>query len=496
MLELRSRRLRLGRGVGPGLPNDRGDVTQIEAVLDHLGRLPKDEESGRMRPALQNALRITQERFGLKGDGLALPGGPTERLLNALIAGGVSALRPHVTEVPDSKTFEDRLKLSGTVGPEGDNHASDRRWLKSALGVLGHLKLGETLSDDLDDERMGDAIESLNRRHGFPDGRTLRPGSRGEALARNAMLRTFAAGLPHPAGSEGQVPTRPAEHAEERTGTQVAQAESATSDEEAGSYLDLNDPALGAWDASDADAHNEALAGHPIPAWKKTYLRTSWGRWNKALNDADINDTQRFVMREIFTVEGGLASDGSTVAGIQEGTINDLKNDPRVGPSLEDIPTGTKPKDLTDEQRIRVYDAYFSQQYVGFRLAGGFASLHRIGDQQVAAAVADPLFRLGGTGAVVGLIQDTIIDVLADYPKLKSEIPTMTVDRKLGSNTVEALRLIASDPAARSQFLNSLADARGKYMLDHPESGWLVRKNGELVVSDGDKARMNHFRYQ
>jgi hypothetical protein len=72
----------------------------------------------------------------------------------------------------------------------------------------------------------------------------------------------------------------------------------------------------------------------------------------------------------------------------------------------------------------------------------------------------------------------------------------MTVDRKLGSTTVEALRLIAGDPAARSQFLDSLADARGKYMLDHPESGWLVSKNGELVVSDGDKTRINHFRYQ
>jgi len=201
-------------------------------------------------------------------------------------------------------------------------------------------------------------------------------------------------------------------------------------------------------------------------------------------------------MREIFTVEGGLASDGSTVAGIQESTITALKNDPRVGPSLEDIPPGTKPKDLTDEQRIRVYDAYLSQQYVGFHLAGGFASLHRIGDQQVAAAVADPLFRLGGTGAVVSLIQTTIVDVLADHPNLQSEVPTMTVDRKLGSTTVEALRLIASEPAAKSQFLNSLADARSKYMLDHPEKDWLVRENGELVVSGGDKARINHFRYQ
>lgn len=38
--------------------------------------------------------------------------------------------------------------------------------------------------------------------------------------------------------------------------------------------------------------------------------------------------------------------------------------------------------------------------------------------------------------------------------------------------------------------------ARGKYMLGHPKSGWLVSKKGELVVSDGDKARIDHFRYQ
>jgi len=173
-----------------------------------------------------------------------------------------------------------------------------------------------------------------------------------------------------------------------------------------------------------------------------------------------------------------------------------LKDDRYVGPSLRDIPSGAEPKDLTDEQRIRVYDAYLSQQYVGFRLAGGFASLDRIGDPQVAAAVADPLFRLGGIGAVVSLIQTTIVDVLDAFPDLKSQVSQVVVDRKLGNLTVEALRVISSDPDARTQFLNALGDARNQYMLDHPEGNWLVRKNGQWVVNEGDLDRIDHFRYQ
>jgi len=175
MLDLPHRRIRLGRAVGYGLPNDRADVAQIEDALDHLGHLPKREDSGRMRSALEKALRITQERHGLKGDSRALPGGPTERLLNALLAGGLGALVPSRKELPDRRAFKEGLTLRNTVGPEGDNRESDRRWLQSALGVLGHIKLGEALSDDLEDERLADAIESLNRRHGFPDGRTLSP---------------------------------------------------------------------------------------------------------------------------------------------------------------------------------------------------------------------------------------------------------------------------------------------------------------------------------
>jgi hypothetical protein len=107
-----------------------------------------------------------------------------------LIAGGLGALRPNAKEAPDRKTFEDRLTLRGTVGPRDDNHASDRRWLKSALGVLGHLKLGEALSDDLDDERLGDAIESLNPRTcGMPALSLPRPGVR-DSLARFNEKRT------------------------------------------------------------------------------------------------------------------------------------------------------------------------------------------------------------------------------------------------------------------------------------------------------------------
>jgi len=71
MLELPFRRIRLGRVVGHGQTNAASDVAQIEGALDHLGRLPKGDDSGRMRPALEHALQLTQRRFGLKSDGQA-----------------------------------------------------------------------------------------------------------------------------------------------------------------------------------------------------------------------------------------------------------------------------------------------------------------------------------------------------------------------------------------------------------------------------------------
>src|SRR5262249_46775055 len=54
MLKTPQDRLRLSRGVGDGLPNDRGDVAALAAALDHFGRyVPTDEPpaAGRSRSA-------------------------------------------------------------------------------------------------------------------------------------------------------------------------------------------------------------------------------------------------------------------------------------------------------------------------------------------------------------------------------------------------------------------------------------------------------------
>jgi hypothetical protein len=95
-----------------------------------------------MRPRLRDAVEIMQRRFGLKPDATLRPGGPTERLVNAIVAGGLSALKPDAKRFPDRKAFQDSLKLQGSVGEGGDNAPTDRTWVRLGLGALGYLPLG------------------------------------------------------------------------------------------------------------------------------------------------------------------------------------------------------------------------------------------------------------------------------------------------------------------------------------------------------------------
>jgi hypothetical protein len=61
----------------------------------------------------------------------------------------------------------------------------------------------------------------------------------------------------------------------------------------------------------------------------------------------------------------------------------------------------------------------------------------------------------------------------------------MRVDSSIGPITVEGMRLIASDDEAKSAFLNALADERLDYLRLH-----------EGKIDEGDRARIDYFRYQ
>lgn len=182
--------------------------------------------------------------------------------------------------------------------------------------------------------------------------------------------------------------------------------------------------------------------------------------------------------------------------GVTADVLRLLRGDRWVGVKLQGIPLHKGPSQLTYDERISFYDAYLSQYNVGFHHAGGFEALHRIGDPQIAAAVADMLVRLGGTGTIAETIQETVVSTLEAFPGLRNAVPGMDVDGRLGSITVEALRVIAAEPSARRTFLDDLADARTQYMDTNRKPGWGEFVNGVWQIFPGDLARVDHFRYR
>jgi peptidoglycan hydrolase-like protein with peptidoglycan-binding domain len=510
MLKTPQDRLRLARGVGDGLPNEARDLSALASALQHFGRYLPDKE----RPAgsrsgfdqrLDAALRAFQRSFGLKADGRVLPQGPTQKTLNVLLAGGLGALVPDGTAMRTKRDFEARLKLRGSVGERADNRREDREMVRLGLGASGDLEPGAALDEALDDARLAEGIGRMNRRFGFSGDRQLAPGSRGEALLASVLKRTYGDRLPEDTLAGVRVSSGDRESAGPRR-AQLAQekGEGTGSDSwsgrpsQTGRYIATDDPALGIWEggkdfASWADyiQRAERSTGTKIPEWKKTEahgrepeLIFNWHPWHLAVNAKGADDIEHFTLMEIFAAEGGRKAAGSTMAGITDETYRLLKNDKTTGPMIEDLPA-VPPTQLNAEQLLRVYDAYFAQQNVAFGKVGGLAGLSHIGDKEIAAAVSDSIFRHGASGALAAMLQRTIISTLEEFPDLQSEVDGMVVDRSIGPITIEALRLLAGNQAAKAAFLNALADARLTYLGE--QEGQVLR---------GDRARIDYFRYQ
>lgn len=83
--------------VGPGAENDRDDVVGLAAGLLSLGhdQAAESADTGEWTAALENEMRNFQRTHGLTIDGLARPGGETERSLNEYLA-----TQPSVADEP------------------------------------------------------------------------------------------------------------------------------------------------------------------------------------------------------------------------------------------------------------------------------------------------------------------------------------------------------------------------------------------------------------
>jgi lysozyme family protein len=218
-----------------------------------------------------------------------------------------------------------------------------------------------------------------------------------------------------------------------------------------------------------------------VPDYKKNSIgQGDWATFLGALNASGLSPDRQYVYSEIFAAEGGFAvnpQDG-TVAGITQATLDAAKaaTDANGNPRYPDLAGVATPGDLTPQQIVAVYSAYFDQV---LHTVGGAAALDAIGDPQTAAAFADTLFRHGPTGGTE-IIQQAIRDVSGGMTEAEQQglglgSANGEPDGRMGPQTLGAVEALVQGGYA-DQLRNAIAHGR----LGSPYGN--------------EKARINHFR--
>ena len=496
-------RFRLKQPVGLDQANKTDVVAAVQEALGSIAQYHgKRDAIGRHDGSLDAAIRTVQHRFGLKPDGVAKPGGPTEFLLNALLAGGAGALAPDPARTPDRASFRQRLLLKGAVGERGHNDPDDEATVRHGLALLGHLPLGAIVPGNrLAPGALGDGIERLLRRHGRPPARTLTPGSPAAATLTKELGIAYADKLPE------EAPRGPLAVADRQGGTPRPAADKKTGDitedRPGAAYWGEygSEPVVGALNREDFNERIIAITGAEIPAKRDNKrLRFEWVPFSGALKEAGFGPDARFAMLQTFAWEGGTLPDlddnenVEAVAGIFNKSLPTYLNE-------AGIPPGTQAEDLTNLQRASFYKAYFNWQFQAFRRTGGIGTLDRIGDRQIAAAVGDTFVR-GGGGTIGQVLQDSIYKTLERNPSLAASLSEerrghdgpdrpgslgarIGVDGEFGPDSLRALQIIAASPTGKKIFLDILAGERIEFHK---------RKLGKL--GQGDLDRYDYFRFQ
>src|SRR5262249_26959845 len=127
--------LNLANPVGRGQTNDEDDVETLDGALRDIGTYdPPPEYAGPPQryatEPMVEALERFQEQNGLKVDGFAMPGGPTERAINNQLL-----RKPRGAGL----LYEPIDPIGGTVGNGFENHRSDVRNIQRGLGALGYM---------------------------------------------------------------------------------------------------------------------------------------------------------------------------------------------------------------------------------------------------------------------------------------------------------------------------------------------------------------------
>ena len=458
--------------------NDRTDVAVAEKLLHQNGVLDTNQTkgpTGYFGTRADQAIRTFQKDQGLKVDGLMLPNGPTIKALQAgtkktptLITPGLATAAlakpkaPAITSaaVPKPQRQLPRLPNSALFGPDGLKRPN-------LLAEPPALHTREKYRED----GIPELRPTVYRENEVWENGEWRPKT--DEDRRKEQFHLMSAD----GRSSRNAAATTAANAQ---GTSNADVPAAASPARSGSALP---PHL--------QGGHDGNIFPPRPTYYEPANNThgprvgvnDWLRWNDALDNAGVKDAERHAYQEIYSAEGGATPDGTTTAGITQKVLNDLRDDKQIHHAqnqraLEaaEIAPGTKSGDLTAEQRAAVYRLYMDD---AMRSAGigagvpGHELLNRFGDRNVAAAIADTLFREGAP-AGARLIQQTV-NKLRATSGAGSQIETR---RGFGSETFRALRDIAADPASRNRFLNLLAE----------------RRRQERSGSNGDAVRADRYR--
>ncbi len=504
MLASPHKRVRLGKAVGHEQPNTADDIAAIQQVLDGMGQYHlKNGRPGQHDERLWSSLRGVQRRFGLKADGIAQPGGPTEYLLNALHAGGLTALAPDRARTPDRDSFHRQLLLRRPVGEGGGNDPDDEDVVRHGLVLLGDLPLGAVVpGNHLPPGALGDGIERFNRRRGLPPGRRVDPGSPAAVRLAKELGIAFADKLPDAAPADG--PSATDRHGGGPRPLADKQKGKVTGDRPGAAYWGEygSEPVVGALDDADFRRRIVQITGVEIPEKRNNErMRREWVPFSGALKDAGLGPDAQFAMLQTFAWEGGTSPDLDEYGNVEAvAGIYNSKELPRYMKSAS-IPAGTKVENLTNRQRAAFYKAYFNWEYQALRRTGGIATLDKIGDHQVAAAVGDTLVR-GGGDTIEQALQKSIYETLEQDPSLAASLSELrrgsdgpdrpgsteariAVDGDFGPDSLRALQVIAASPTGKRAFLDILAEQRIAFHK---------HKLGKL--SQGDLDRYDYFRFQ
>ncbi len=170
--------------MGKGQENNPDDVEALDGRLRSIRAYapPPEYADNPQRYATEpmiSALERYQEQHGLKIDGVALPGGPTERAINNRLLA-----KPRGAGL----LYDPPSSLSGTVGCGFENRRSNVAGVQRRLGALGYLP-----EDPFDkphgfiDEATANGIKAFQRASGLADDGWLAPGGETERALDDAI---------------------------------------------------------------------------------------------------------------------------------------------------------------------------------------------------------------------------------------------------------------------------------------------------------------------